>query len=561
MLKNKKKYVGALTDKLYAFKNRCWELTLNNTLDVYDSLGSNIKVYTYGSEVKRILPLKNDFVNEEWISNKTRYFFDGLTKWRLNIPLMKKNNVMIYVSWIQAFYYFLLNLWFYSFFFKSKNLYFFNSMFSDYELIVTSKVLMKKLGFSFFNKNNNININDYYLYYLNPNFSSDIENKNIFLFVGYNLRLESPILNIKLRKRSMKEKIFYFTIGSNFNDNLNSKSIGLNISNLIKYLQGKFKICSSILKKNKNKIDFYNQNMFLIGNNIINRIDNKHIYNLILNYNNMSSMHLKYNLFNKNYISNFFINFCENNLYYFFEKKHLNRNLNVLYINLTNILFEEIHLYKNISNISPKLLKNDMLYLLGLDLFTSYKSKFIVFQGHHINLNYLYVNLIFPSITFLEKAGEYLNIEGNFLQTNFILYPPFYCRNDWSILNAIYIYIINFIYKIYNFNYNKNLNFLKVNRFYTSLNDFKKIVFFLKRVSVNFYFKEITKYTMYTYNIINNVNYSYLKIQKIYNNIINNKYYNPYMLNIICQNSNILKDCGVSFNYSLRNYQNINKNV
>lgn len=148
----KKKYIGALTDKLYAFKNRCWELTLNNTVDIYDSLGSNIKVYTYGSEVKRILPLKNDFVNEEWISNKTRYFFDGLMKWRVNIPLMKKRDNMIYVSWIQAFYYFLLKIWFHSFFFKSKNLIFLNSMFIDYELLITSKLLMKKLGFFFLKK-------------------------------------------------------------------------------------------------------------------------------------------------------------------------------------------------------------------------------------------------------------------------------------------------------------------------------------------------------------------------------------------------------------------------
>lgn len=555
MLKKKKIYIGALTDKLYAFKNRCWELILTNTLDVYDSLGSNIKVYTYGSEVKRILPLKNDFVNEEWISNKTRYFFDGLTKWRLNIPLMKKKNIMVYVSWMQGFYYFLLKLWFFSFFLRSKNLYFFNSMYSDYELVVTSKILMKKLGFSFFKKTNNININDYYLYYLNPNFNKDIENKNIFLFVGYNLRLEAPILNIKLRKKAIKEKVFYFTIGSNFNDNLNSKNLGLNIFNLVKYLKGKFKICSLILKKIK---DFNNQSMFFIGNNVINRIDHQNIYNLILNYNNVFYISFNYNLLKKKYISEFFFNFFNKNLSFFFLKKDLNRNINILYMNLTSILFEELNLYK--TSVKGKLLKDDLFYLLGSDLLNLYKSKFTVFQGHHINLDYLHVNLIFPSITFLEKSGEYLNIEGNSLPTNFILYPPFYCRNDWSILNALYIYIINFVYNIYNFNL-KKINFLNVNRFYVSLNNFQKILFFLKRLSVNFYFKEITKYKTYFYNIMGNVNNIFLIIQKIYNTIINNKYYNPYVLDLISQNSTILKKCSIFFNYSIRNYQNINKNV
>ena len=136
--KTNKFFIGALTDKLYAFKNRSWELNISNTIDIFDSLGSNIKVYIYGSEVKRILPLKNDFINEEWISNKTRYFFDGLSKWRVNIPLMKKLNIMTYISWTQAFYFFLLKIWFYSFFFKSQNLIFLNSFFVDYELIITS---------------------------------------------------------------------------------------------------------------------------------------------------------------------------------------------------------------------------------------------------------------------------------------------------------------------------------------------------------------------------------------------------------------------------------------
>lgn len=124
-------------------------------------------------------------------------------------------------------------------------------MFTDYELIITSKILMKKLGFSVLNKNNTMNVNDYYLYFLNPNFINDITNKKIFGFIGYNLRLEAPILNIRLRKKMLKEDTFYFSIGSNFNDNLNSINLGLNILNLIKYLQGKLNICNIVLKKIK----------------------------------------------------------------------------------------------------------------------------------------------------------------------------------------------------------------------------------------------------------------------------------------------------------------------
>jgi NADH dehydrogenase (ubiquinone) Fe-S protein 1 len=558
MLKNKK-YVGALTDKLYAFKNRCWELTSNNTADVYDSLGSNIKVYTYGSEVKRVLPLKNDFVNEEWISNKTRYFFDGLMKWRVNVPLMKKNESMVYVSWIQAFYYFLLKIWFFSFFFKSKNLVFFNSMFADYELIVTSKILMKKLGFLFFNKNTNININDYYLHYLNPNFFKDINEKNIFAFVGYNLRLESPILNIKLRKKSLRDDVLYLSFGSNFNDNLNSRNKGLSVINFIKYLQGKLKICNFALKKVNKKINFFDSNVFLLGNNIVNRIDSKSIFNIINQYKNLALNQLC-SASSKGYLSHFFIKYSKINSPFFFEEVKLNVNLNVLYVNLTNLLYEEFGLYNNIHNLN-KVSSNDLVYLLGIDMFNKINSKFTVFQGHHLNIDHLNVDLILPSTTFLEKFSNYINIEGSTIQTNFVLYPPFFCRNDWSILNALYIYIINFVYKIYNINFNKRINYLNVNRFYISINNMKKIMFYVKRMSVNFYFENITKYSFYSYAIISSINKTYSEIWKVYNSIISNKYHNPYNLNVINQHSDILKECSYHFNNSLHNYQNINKNV
>lgn len=550
-----KENIGALTDKLYAFKNRCWELNIVNTIDIFDSLGSFIKVYVYGSEVKRILPLKNDLVNEEWISNKTRYFFEGLTKWRINIPLMKKAGTMVYISWIQAFYYFLLKIWYYSFFYNVKNLIFLNSIFVDYELIITSKILIKKLGFSSFNKKININVNDYYLFYLNPNFFENIKKKKTFIFVGYNLRLESPILNIKLRKKKLKEGVLFLMVGSIFNDNLGCKNIGLNIKNLINYLYGKTKLSNLILKNNK-KLNFNNNildsNVFLFGNNIISRLDNKSIMNLIYKY--TKNLNFVYNKLNS--ISNFFFDFCKYNLSYIFEKKDINMNLNILYLNLSTILYEELNLINNVHNIE-KISNNDIVYLLGIDDFKYKKLKFSVFQGHHINLEYLNIDLIFPSTTFLEKLSNYLDIEGNFLQTNFVLFPPVFCRNDWSILNALYIYILNFVQKIFDIKFYEKITYLSVNRFYLFINNINKIFFILKKKSMNFYFKKISKSKLYFYNAIDNINYFFKRIVKIYNYIIFNKYYNPYINNIINENSEVLKKCGIDFNLLIRNFENI----
>lgn len=80
--------VGALTSKPYAFTSRPWELKETPAVDVMDGVGSNITVYTRGSEVMRILPRLNEEVNEEWISDKARFSYDGLKRQRLNSPMV-----------------------------------------------------------------------------------------------------------------------------------------------------------------------------------------------------------------------------------------------------------------------------------------------------------------------------------------------------------------------------------------------------------------------------------------------------------------------------------------
>jgi len=94
--------VGALTSKPYAFTARPWELTKTETIDVMDALGSNIRVDTKGREVKRIMPRNNDDVNEEWISDKTRFVWDGLRRQRLDRPYIRIDGKLKPASWGEA---------------------------------------------------------------------------------------------------------------------------------------------------------------------------------------------------------------------------------------------------------------------------------------------------------------------------------------------------------------------------------------------------------------------------------------------------------------------------
>jgi NADH dehydrogenase/NADH:ubiquinone oxidoreductase subunit G len=94
--------VGALTSKPYAFTARPWELTKTESIDVMDALGSNIRIDTKGREVMRILPRNHDGVNEEWISDKTRFIWDGLRRQRLDTPYVRENGKLRKAGWGEA---------------------------------------------------------------------------------------------------------------------------------------------------------------------------------------------------------------------------------------------------------------------------------------------------------------------------------------------------------------------------------------------------------------------------------------------------------------------------
>ena len=94
--------VGALVSKPYAFTARPWELTKTETIDVMDALGSNIRVDTKGREVMRILPRNHDGINEEWLSDRSRYVWDGLKRQRLDRPYIRENGKLRAATWPEA---------------------------------------------------------------------------------------------------------------------------------------------------------------------------------------------------------------------------------------------------------------------------------------------------------------------------------------------------------------------------------------------------------------------------------------------------------------------------
>src|SRR5258707_1501209 len=95
--------VGALTSKPYAFVARPWEVTKTESVDALDAVGSNIRVDARGAQVLRVLPRLNDDVNEDWRNDKSRFAADGLTRARLDRPLLRKNGKLVEAGWREAF--------------------------------------------------------------------------------------------------------------------------------------------------------------------------------------------------------------------------------------------------------------------------------------------------------------------------------------------------------------------------------------------------------------------------------------------------------------------------
>ena len=191
--------VGALTSKPYAFEARPWELTKTESIDVMDAVGSNIRVDSRGREVMRVLPMLNEDVNEEWISDKTRYACDGLTRQRLDKPYVKVDGKLQPASWDDAFGAIagkVRNL-------DGAKIAAIAGDMCDAEAMSALKDLMDALGSPHIDCRQDgakLTSGARAGYIFNTTIAG-IEDADACLIVGANPRLEAPIINARLRKR------------------------------------------------------------------------------------------------------------------------------------------------------------------------------------------------------------------------------------------------------------------------------------------------------------------------------------------------------------------------
>jgi len=397
--------VGALTSKPYAFEARPWELKKTESIDVMDAVGSNIRVDTYGWEVKRVLPRLNNEINEEWISDKTRYACDGLLKQRLDVPYIKKNNKLVKSSWDEAIE--LVSNKIKSI--KPEEIAGHVGDMTSMETIFSFKSLLKKIGsnnFDFREKKIYIDPTDKMNYIFNSSIQG-IEESDLILLIGTNPRHEATIVNARIRKAFVKNKTKIYSIGNPGDLTYDYILLGDDIKDVSNIFDEKSKINKKI--KNAKKP------IFIIGESALELNNSKYILEKI-----------KYFL-----IENNFINESWN-------------ALNILVQNASTVGALDLGFYnidKNNNFIFFDKIKNNefkLLYLVGSDnLEIKKKDQFIIYQGSHGDKNASIADVILPGAAYTEQNGLFENLEGRIQECKKASYPTNQALEDWKIFNLI----------------------------------------------------------------------------------------------------------------------------
>jgi NADH-quinone oxidoreductase subunit G len=391
--------VGALTSKPYQFTARPWELRHTESIDVLDAVGSNIRIDTRGGEVMRILPRLNENVNEEWISDKTRFAWDGLKNQRLDKPYVRVNGALQPATWSEAFTAISAKL---AGVYGGKVGAVIGDL-ADCESIIALKDLLKSLGSNNFECRQDGAVFDAAnpAGYLFNTTIAGIEKADAILLVGTNPRVEAALVNARIRKTWLANRIKIGVIGEAVERNYPTKYLGADAAALEELLNGKGAF-AEILSNAKNP-------MIILGAGALRRADGAAVQALA------RKVAEKFNMV------------CDG--WNGFNMLHTAASrVGALLLGVTSPMkLDEI-------------LKLDVVYLLGADEISTDKigkNTFVIYQGHHGDAGAARADVILPSSAYTEKNATYVNVEGRAQHSRQAIFPLGEAREDWKIIRAL----------------------------------------------------------------------------------------------------------------------------
>lgn len=398
--------VGALTSKPYAFRARPWELKKTETIDVMDAVGSNIRVDARGIEVMRVLPRLNDEINEEWISDKSRFACDGLKTQRLTTPLVRNGDSFETATWDEALS--TIAAAHAKIQPKDNEIKAIAGALADAESLVSLKDLLNKLG----SENVTTDVKqavdahgvDTRSNYIFNSTIEGIEAADEILLIGTNPRFEAAVLNTRIRKVWLRQNLNISHVGQEFDSTFDVDHLGLDANALKTALAGKV---GGRLAAAKNPL-------IIIGSGVADSADSQVIHKLVGEF---ASTNTNFNTGEWNGVN--------------LLQREASR------VAALDIGFATVS--SDVANTKPK-----FIYLLGADELHNKdipEDAFVVYQGHHGDLGASFADVILPGSAYTEKSATYVNTEGRTQVTRAATNAPGVAREDWKIIRALSEYL------------------------------------------------------------------------------------------------------------------------
>ncbi|CAK1587117.1 unnamed protein product [Parnassius mnemosyne] len=400
--------VGALTSKPYSFAARPWETRRIDSVDVLDPLGSNIVVSTRTNEVLRILPRTNEEINEEWLSDKSRFACDGLKRQRLVTPLMADSRGNLTpVDWEDAVVAAARALRDCP---PDKLLAVAGDM-ADAESLVALKDLLNRLGSEnacteqyFPLEGAGIDLRSTYL--LNTGIAN-VEDADFVLLIGTNVRFEAPLLNTRIRKAFIHKDTDVALIGPKVDLTYDYVHVGESAS-IVKDLASGTS-AHEVLRK----LEQAKRPVVILGADQLKTQEGA----ALLAYTQELALRLQDKLEDKNW-----------------------KVLNVLQRTASQVAALDIGYKPGVGALLSA--GPQVVYLLGADsgVVTREslpKDAVVIYQGHHGDAGAAIADVVLPGAAYTEKRATYVNAEGRAQQTLPAVTPPGQAREDWKIIRAI----------------------------------------------------------------------------------------------------------------------------
>ena len=397
--------VGALTSKPYAFNARPWELESVESVDVMDAVGSNIRIDSKSDQVLRIMPVINEAVNEEWISDKTRFVWDGLTRQRLDRPYIRENGKLRAAGWDEA-----LALAAEKLKGDPARIAAIAGDLMDAEAMKALKDLMDNLGVRNMDcrQDGSVIGGGPRQEYLLNTMIEGLEDADALLIIGSNPRFEAPLVNARIRKAWLNNNLKVGLIGEPNDLTYDYDHIGTGAADLAEFAKST-KGFARTLKAAKKPAILIGQSA-LIGKNAaqILRMAGelaKTVGAVKAGWNGFNVLHTA-----ASRVAGLDMGFVPGEGGY---------------------ATPEILSQAKAGNL-------DTVFLLGADeIDDNFGDAFVIYQGSHGDRGAHHADLILPGVAYTEKSGLYTNTEGRVQMASAAVSPKGEAKEDWAIIRAL----------------------------------------------------------------------------------------------------------------------------